>query len=474
MIRRILLFAVFAIFVSNIIAADSYHIKIKINGYEEKELLLAYHLGDKQYIRDTVEIDGNGFFHFQGDEPMDCGIYLVVLKPDNNYFQLIVNEQEQDITLITDVQDLVGKASIKGSEDNQLFFDYLNYLNARTPEANSLNKSLEETTDDNEKQKIQGQLDDLNKKVEAYQKNIVEKHPGTLTAQIIKSTFRVDMPEFDGSQEEVQMKQWRYMQKHYFDNLDLENSCMLRTPFLFQRVDYFVNKLQVQHPDTIFKAIERVVDAMEPAEETYKFYVIHFLNEYATSKIVGMDAVYVQIAEKYYATGKAPWVDEEQLEKILQNVKDIKPTLIGKPAPDLLLQKREGGMVKLSEIESEYTVLYFWRFDCGHCKKSSPMLKEFYEKFKDRNVKLVAVCSKQKDELPECWKYVDENEIQDWMHTSDPYFRSMKLYNIKSTPQIFVLDKNKEILTKKIGAEQLEEVMNKIIEMDAKEALDNE
>lgn len=473
MLKRILLFVVFSIVVSAVFATEGYHFTIKIDGYQETELLLAYHLGDKQYIRDTVQVDDKGFFHFKGEDPMECGVYLVVLKPDNKYFQLLVNESEQHLTLTTSMEDLVGNAKITGSEDNKLFFDYLNFLSARSPEAEKINKAIEAAADDTEKQRYQQQLEDLNKEVQAYQTNIVEKHSNTLTAQIIKSTLSVDMPEFEGTDEEKQVKQWRYMQKHYFDNLDLENPCMLRTPFLFQRVDYFVNKLQVQHPDTLFEAIERVVDAMEPAEETYKFYVIHFLNAYATSKIVGMDAVYVKLAEKYYATGKAPWVEEEQLEKILQNVKDIKPTLIGKTAPDLTLMKREGGMVKLSEIQSDYIVLYFWRFDCGHCKKSSPQMKAFYDNFKDKGVKLVAVCTKQKDELPECWEYVDEHEIQDWMHTSDPYFRSMKLYNIKSTPQIFILDKNKEIITKKIGAEQLEEVMTRILEMD-KEKTDNQ
>ncbi len=473
MLKRILLFVVFSIVVSAVFATEGYHFTIKIDGYQETELLLAYHLGDKQYIRDTVQVDDKGFFHFKGEDPMECGVYLVVLKPDNKYFQLLVNESEQHLTLTTSMEDLVGNAKITGSEDNKLFFDYLNFLSARSPEAEKINKAIEAAADDTEKQRYQQQLEDLNKEVQAYQTNIVEKQSNTLTAQIIKSTLSVDMPEFEGTDEEKQVKQWRYMQKHYFDNLDLENPCMLRTPFLFQRVDYFVNKLQVQHPDTLFEAIERVVDAMEPAEETYKFYVIHFLNAYATSKIVGMDAVYVKLAEKYYATGKAPWVEEEQLEKILQNVKDIKPTLIGKTAPDLTLMKREGGMVKLSEIQSDYIVLYFWRFDCGHCKKSSPQMKAFYDNFKDKGVKLVAVCTKQKDELPECWEYVDEHEIQDWMHTSDPYFRSMKLYNIKSTPQIFILDKNKEIITKKIGAEQLEEVMTRILEMD-KEKTDNQ
>ena len=98
-------------------------------------------------------------------------------------------------------------------------------------------------------------------------------------------------------------------------------------------------------------------------------------------------------------------------------------------------------------------------------------MKEFYDKYKDKGVKLVAVCTKFTDEIEGCWDYIDEKEIGDWLHLVDPYHRSryMKVYNIKSTPQIYVLDRNKEILSKRIGAEQLEEVMDRIIEMRGQE-----
>ncbi len=94
-------------------------------------------------------------------------------------------------------------------------------------------------------------------------------------------------------------------------------------------------------------------------------------------------------------------------------------------------------------------------------------MKGFYEKYKNKGVEIIAVCSKFTDEIPGCWEYVDENEIGDWLHTVDQYHRSryMKVYNIKSTPQIYLLDSKKEILSKRIGAEQLEEVIDKIIEM---------
>jgi len=69
-----------------------YEIKIQIDGFKEKEIYMAYHLGEKQYIKDTLRPQSDGSFLFKGDTPLESGIYLVVLPPDNNYFQLIIEK----------------------------------------------------------------------------------------------------------------------------------------------------------------------------------------------------------------------------------------------------------------------------------------------------------------------------------------------------------------------------------------------
>ena len=52
----------------------------------------------------------------------------------------------------------------------------------------------------------------------------------------------------------------------------------------------------------------------------------------------------------------------------------------------------------------------------------------------------------------------------------DPYYRSRykQIYNVKSTPVIYILNEQKEIIAKRIGAEQIGEVMDRIIERDKK------
>jgi thiol-disulfide isomerase/thioredoxin len=250
--------------------------------------------------------------------------------------------------------------------------------------------------------------------------------------------------------------------------MDLSDGRFLRTPFLFERINTYVSKLQVQVPDSLTKAIDFVLERTKKAPESFRYFAVHYLNEYANSKFVGMDAVYVHLAEKYYATGQAPWVDSTQLAKIVENAVSLKPILIGKTAPNIKMQLRDGTPVTLHEIKSPYIVLYFWRYDCGHCKESTPDMKAFYEEYKNKGVKIFAVCVKFNDEIGDCWKYVDENQLDGWIHTVDPYLRSKfyTLYNVKTTPQIFILDKDKKIISKGIGAPQLKEVMGKIMAFD--------
>ena len=451
-------------------ANGGYEIKVKINDFDQTEAYLGYHYGDKQYIKDTVQVNQDGNLIFKGEEPLEGGVYLVILPPDNQYFQVLINPGEQHFSIETSAKDLFNNIKINGSNDNTWFYEYTTFLGAKKPEAEKISKEMEAAGDNqSEKEKLQKKLEKLNVEVKAYQEKIVKDHPNSLTAAIIKSSLEIPIPDFEGEQSEVEMKRYLYYKEHFFDNVNLADPRMLRTPILFGKINQYVEKLTVQHPDSISKSLDYILSLVEPSEETYKFYLIHFLNTYAKSKFVGMDAVYVHLGEKYYCNGKAWWTEEEQLNKICSNVAKLKPILVGKIAPDIKVQKKDGSSISLHDVKSDLTVLFFWAPDCGHCKKAMPHVVSFYDKYADKGVELFAVCTKTGSDLKDCWDAIEEKGMSKWINTVDPYLRSKykQLYDIRTTPRIFVLDKNKKIISKGIGGEQLEEVVeNAIINME--------
>ena len=448
---------------------SGHEIKIKIDNFEENELYLGYYLQDKQYLLDTTKLGDDGFFTFSGDGIEPGGLYLIVMPPNNQYFQLLIDKNSQRFSVhCKNPLNPSDGMVIKGSEDNKLFYEYLAYLGAKRPEAAELQKEMDAPdTSERMKKNIQEKLDKINDEVISYQADIIEKYPGTLTASVIKSNLPLDMPDdLEGDdQADIDLKKWQYAKAHYFDNLDLTDPRMLRTPFLFQRVDHYVSKMTVQHPDSVNQSLYYILEKMKPSEETFKYYLIHFLNQYAKSKIVGFDAVYVFLAKNYYATGQAPWTEEEQLTKIVDNANRLEPLLIGKVAPNIKMQTRDNKEIWLHDFQASYTVLFFWDPECGHCKKSMPGMIEFYEQYKGKGVEVFAVCTKLYDELQSCWDTVDEKGMGVWFNTVDPYNRSRfrNIYDIKTTPQIYILDSKKEIVSKRIGAEQLPDVMDQIL-----------
>lgn len=494
--QNIILTLSLVFFTFNLWAQEGAEIKLKLTSFEEESVYLGYYYGDKQYLVDTATIDKKGEFVFKKEEAYKGGIYLFVLPPDNRFIQVLLTEGEQHFSVKADGEKLSEGIEFKGSPDNTLFYDYMAYLADKRPQAEKLTKEIEAAKDDEKtKEKVQTELEALNKSVTDYQKATIEKHPNTLTAALIKANLPLDTPTFEEltDEKEKEVKRWRWTQKHYFDHINLGDNRMVRTPFLYQRIDHFINKMTVQHPDTINQALNQVLTLMQPSEELFKYYLVHFVNFYAKSKIVGMDAVYVHLVKNYYAKGLAPWTEEEQLKKMVDNANTLEPLLIGRVAPDIKMKKLDvaetlkmkdnenehqrfkvGESLSLHEVKSPYTVLLFWASDCGHCKKSMPSLVEFNENFKDKGVTVFSVCTKTYKDVPACAELLDENKALNWINVVDPYFRSKfgSIYDVRSTPQIYILDDKKQIISKRIGTEQLPDVMQQIMEIDEKKKAD--
>ena len=479
----LLLFFITSLTISPLLAEDGGHkITVEIENYDQTEAYLASYISDTPYILDTVAMK-DGVVVFSGEEHLEPGVYLIVLPPDNKFIQIFVDHNNQNFTLKANYAKLDEQAfSVTGSPANQLFYEYVNFLSKKGPEARDLQEQIKaaegagKSTD-----KLQNKLQDVNISVRNYQAELVKNNPDSPVATWVSFGFEVDIPEFEGPESEVQFQRYIFRKTHFFDNVNFTDSSLYRNPMLPKKINYYLNQLTPATPDSIIISLDYILNKVKPVQKTFRFYLSQFLNQYAeeAQTKIGMDAVYVHLVDNYYARGMAPWVKEETLDKIKLEAQRRRPTLIGRRAMNVEMRKEDGSKISLYDIESKYTVLYFWRYDCSHCKKSTPHVVEFYNKFKDKGVKVMGTCVKLKEkDMEECWKYVHEKEMEDWINVVDPgnLSKFTAKYDTRITPRIFILDKDKKILINRIGAEQLEEVMDQIIAEDnlkLKESLEN-
>ena len=455
-------------FVIASVAAQKVDVEIKIDNYKNDTLIVANYFADRQLIKDTlIRKSSKDKFALKADSLFEAGVYIAITLPDYQFSQFIIPGDDQEFKLEMDYENL-SKLKSKGSVENKLFYDYLQYLNKRRPENIRLQKELMEADSlGKDVAKIEEQIAVIDLDILDYQQKIVAENPTTITAALISANFQVDIPEItEGTPEEIKSKRFRYYREHYFDNIDFNLPAIIRTPFLHDRIEYYMEKLNAPLPDSTMIAIDYILSKFSDNEEAFKFYTSHFLNQYAKMKMVGQDAIYVHIVDKYYANGKAPWVKEETLAKIVDNANKLRPLLIGKTIPDITTYEKDGTVVKIRDVEADYTVLVFWAPNCGHCKKAMPDIVKFNDEYLAKGVKTIGICTKGGEKFKGCWDSLEEKDMLRLLNTGDEYIRFQRKMFVRQTPKIVVLDKNKEIIIKDIPADKLSEIIDEIIRLE--------
>lgn len=144
----------------------------------------------------------------------------------------------------------------------------------------------------------------------------------------------------------------------------------------------------------------------------------------------------------------------------------IKPNFIGNPAPELVLWDTLGAEVNIRDIDANYLVLYFYDPDCGHCKKKTP---ELYANYPDLVAKGVEVIGVDISTDEKKWKDFIKKDDLGWINLADlnnqTYFRYY--YDIRSTPTVYILDKDKKIRVKKIDVLDVPVVIDQLIKQDS-------
>jgi len=441
-------------------------VKIEVEGFGGSEAYLAYYYWDKQYIEDTVTVE-NGTFSFKQDTSIQPGIYLVVLPPENNYFELIMGEDQQ-FSVHTDTANLSGNLMVEGSEENEIFYRDVKFLAEKRQVVNTLQGQLKAVDQESEEAaEVKKQIQRVNIEVQDARSDLIDQYPDLLYAAVLRAMKEPEIPEpalqADGTIDS--MFAFKYYKKHFFDNFTLNDKRLLRTPVYYNKINQYIEQLTYKIPDSIAVSIDNIVERTDGCKACFRTVVGNMLNRYAESKVMGMDAVYVHMVETYYMSGDAFWADPEQVDKMEERAVAISPTLIGRKAPNLIMKDTTGTYQSLHDIEADLTILYFWDYDCGHCKKKTPQLAEVFQNYKDQDVALYSVSiNGAVDEWKESLRKYNLAGMNVQDHKRETGFDS--IYDIRSTPRLFVLDEDKIIRFKHIDVDQLAEILDMMLEKD--------
>jgi len=480
-------------------AQSGYDITINLKNCNDTIAFLTFYQFDKTLIKDTCKTIKNGRIVFKGKSKLDKGIYTLVSQKKTIYFDFFIDDQTQKLEINSDLAktDLEELVAVNSPLENE-FFEYIKFINKQNKEfqdyRTSINvKTKKDTLLLNDKQK------ELDIKIQGYEQSFLDKNKTTFIAEVLNIKMEKalkDIPKASNGRPDS-IVSYKYYKNHYWDNVDFKEDATMRNPFFFTKLKKYFTSVIQSHPDSVNVEVDRILDKTKQGSLLYKYMLAHLTYTYETSNIMGIDKVFVHISDKYFKTGKAVGIydDESVINRIIKRADALRPLLIGSVAPDLSMIKaedypivkkmafeaaktsdeatkvyyaNEGTLTKmfnhLYSVNADFIVLVFWDVDCGHCQKEIPKLIKLYNELKQekKNLKVYSVYTLHEGD--KYLKYIADNGLQDWINVYDgAHINNVTVkYDVYSTPVIYILDKNKKIKAKRIGVEQIKDVITEM------------
>lgn len=459
-------------------ANAGYNIPLTITPLKNCWVYMGCYYGKFKNLVDSAWVNEKSEAVFKGKSKLPGGIYFLV-SPNKSLLSEFLMDGPQHFSLKADTLH-PEKLIITGSAENALFQQYTAYLAQKGPELSALQAQLKEATSAADSTTIRTKLIHANKELNDYRDTVVKKYPEsmlTLFFQSLKMPEPPPAPTLANGRPDSLFPA-RYVKEHYWENVPLHDDRLLRTPFFDSKLEEYFRNYVVPDADTLIEEVNYILLSARGGQDMFKYLLGRFTDKYINPEIMGHDKVFVFLFNQYFSKGDTTWLSAKQKEYIFNRAYSLMANQIGEPAAALDLLDTTGKTTPMYTLQAPFTFVLFWDPNCGHCKEMVPRIDSIYQaKWKKLGVKIYAVNVDEKV-IPEWKKYISTNHLSGWIHTYQPKadreadakasranFR--QLYDVFQTPTMYLLDKDKRIIGKKLTIEQFDEVMQAKIKATA-------
>ncbi|MFN4285452.1 MAG: redoxin domain-containing protein [Lacibacter sp.] len=462
------------------VAAQGYRITARYKPLPNGYLYLGFYYGDKKYLHDSARLQADGSAVFAGDTPLTGGLYIIVDPQKQQYFDVLI-DREQQFSLQIDTAHFT-LAGITGSTENAQLDAYQKATQHIFRDVPALQQQLATARNRADSSRIEEKIQAAYRSAQQWRDSFITAQPDSYLALLFRL---LKEPVYDAGQAKTHADSlaayYRYKQQ-FWENIALNDERLLRTPMFEQRLTRYFEQVVVRHPDSLKREVDRFILPSRSNQTMFRYYITRFTNEYMNPKYMGLDVVFLHLFEKYYLTHQVDWLDEKNRDLVYNRAYSLMGNIVGEPAAELELLNPNDKPVRLYNLPAPYTVLVFWDPDCGHCREQVPVIDSLHRtRWKQMGVQLVGVLVDTLRSSPAAgpqvkanWvQFIQKHRLNGWIHLYQPFemrqaeIRNRKPgfrqnYDVYQTPTIYLLDKDKRIVAKKIGPEQLDELLTSL------------
>ena len=412
--RRILL--IFLLTFAPIVMMSQVNIRVEIENHDDSLYYLLKYKSDKSLVAidtSTVEKDKT-IFKQNANYPE--GIYVLADSKQNPIFEILLGkDQKFSIT----VGDLMRNDTyiIKGSKETSTYFDIYNKTNYNQLYIKALESEIEYFPDNARK------IDSIKLNHNEYLESIKIKEKNSFLRTYIGFNKEIIVPQ------EYKNNSEQYIIDHYFDEIRFSDVRILNTRLLKNKLDdYFNNYMSKQSTDVILQKIDYLIGQTTSDVSDYILWYLY-------SKYFDNDIIYTHLSDVYFSKLEINNLTENIRSEIVKRADILRKITIGRIAPTFTYIDDEGKQIDLSEIDSKNTVLFFYKPDCQKCIREKRILGLIKKRHKNLTILHINISEENYHNVSQ------DIAVQ---------------YDIKTTPTIYILDKEKKIIAKNIKAEEIE------------------
>jgi len=460
--------AIACLFVAFNAGAQGYHITLQSN-YRSGIAYLTYYLGKDLRLQDSAAVSSKGTAVFSSDKKLPPGIYAVVF-PGKRYSADFLIEKEQNISIKADTNH-IEQIQITGSPANIIFKGYRDFVNVKGRQLEQEKTAYRDSKTHADSTAHELLYKRYSKELNDYRQNIINSKPNSMMAALLNAMKDPPYPAKVAVTHADSLENYNYFKDHYWDGVTFLDDRVIRTPFFMPKLETYYRQVMSQSSDSLIRDIDYRLLLARSSPEMYKFLLNWFTDEYINPKYMGQDAVFVHLFEQYHSRGTSVWLTDKQHEDITRRAYMLMSNLIGEKAANLEFTDTSGKPSSLYDVQSDYTVVVFWDPTCGHCKEEIPKIDSIYRaSWQKKNIKIYAVLAESEKLKPEWLNYIRAHHIGDWINVyqtkeaaeieskgESPSYR--QLYDVTLTPTLYLLDKDKHIIAKKLTREQINDFL---------------
>ncbi len=253
-----------------------------------------------------------------------------------------------------------------------------------------------------------------------------------------------------------------YLVMHYWEHFNLADTSHIHSPQVSEQalVDYLVLFPYIS-PQVRAASINRMLKQAEGNNRSLMYW-IELLEKYL------YDPNSPMLNEDYYTTvlkyiAESPQISEAEKSRFQFQLTGISLNRVGMQAADFTCTGVNGMRYRMCNISSEYTLIFFYNPDCADCQRVKEELEMRPETGWMVDHEELTVLAIYVDENRKAWEEYQSQLPIKWLNAFDDRgaIRGQRLYDLRATPSLYLLDKNKKVLLKDASVEKIEAFFTK-------------